>query len=210
MRHKALFLCLKESEMSKKLTTAQIENQAKLLGVETAALRAVIEVECKGSGFNTDNTPVILFERHVMRQRLIANGQSKIVDQMMIKRPDLCSKSTGGYGLSSTQHGRLNAAVQYHRVSALESASWGIGQVMGYHWKALGYASLQAFINAMYKDESSQLDAMCRYIKVNGLVNTLKNKDWKSFARGYNGAAYAKNNYDVKLANAYKIYRDQS
>ncbi|MCW8040473.1 N-acetylmuramidase domain-containing protein, partial [Acinetobacter entericus] len=57
---------------------------------------------------------------------------------------------------------------------------------------------------AMYKDEASQLDAMCRYIKVNGLINTLKNKDWKAFARGYNGPAFAKNNYDVKLANAYK------
>ncbi|RKG39934.1 N-acetylmuramidase family protein, partial [Acinetobacter sp. WCHAc060007] len=116
----------------------------------------------------------------------------------------LCNKTDGGYGLYSAQHGRLNAAAQYHRASALESASWGIGQVMGYHWKSLGYESLQAFINAMYKDEASQLEAMCRYIKVNGLVNSLKNKDWKAFARGYNGSAYAKNNYDVKLGNAYK------
>ena len=190
--------------MGKKLTAELVLEQAKKLGVESAVLRAVIEVECKGSGFNADNTPVILFERHVMRQRLIANGQSKIVDQMMIKRPDLCSKSAGGYGLYSAQHGRLNAAAQYHRASALESASWGIGQVMGYHWQSLGYKSLQTFINAMYKDEASQLEAMCRYIQVNGLVNALKNKDWKAFARGYNGAAYAKNSYDTKLANAYK------
>ena len=189
--------------MSKKLTDSQILSQAKALGVEATALKAVIEVECKGSGFNADGTPVILFERHVMRQRLIANGQVKIADQMMIKRPDLCNKTDGGYGLYSAQHGRLNAAAQYHRASALESASWGIGQVMGYHWQSLGYPSLQAFINAMYKDEASQLEAMCRYIKVNGLVNALKNKDWKAFARGYNGIAYAKNSYDIKLANAY-------
>ena len=63
---------------------------------------------------------------------------------------------------------------------------------------------LQAFVNAMYQDEASQLEAMCRYIKVNGLISALKNKDWKAFARGYNGPAFAKNNYDVKLANAYK------
>ena len=190
--------------MSKKLTEAQITAQAKALGIEVAALRAVIEVECKGSGFNADGTPVILFERHVFRQRLIANGKTVVADKAMRERPDLCSKSTGAYGLYSAQHGRLNAAAQYHRDSALESASWGIGQVMGYHWQALGYPSLQAFINAMYKDEASQLDAMCRYIKVNNLINALKNKDWKSFARGYNGAAYAKNSYDVKLGNAYK------
>lgn len=195
--------------MSKKLTDSQILSQAKVLGVEAAALKAVIEVECKGLGFNADGTPVILFERHVMRQRLIANGQSKIADQMMIKRPDLCNKTDGGYGLYSAQHGRLNAAAKYHRASALESASWGIGQVMGYHWQSLGYPSLQSFINAMYKDEASQLDAMCRYIQVNNLVNALKNKDWKYFAHGYNGSAYAKNSYDVKLANAYNKWGGQ-
>jgi len=190
--------------MSKKLTSDQIKNQALALGVEVATLRAVIEVECKGSGFNSDNTPVILFERHVMRQRLIANNKSKVVETMMIKRPDLCNTTAGNYGLYTAQHGRLNAASQYDRTSALESCSWGIGQVMGYHWKALDYPTLQSFINAMYKDEASQLEAMCRYIKVNNLVNALMNKDWKAFARGYNGVAYAKNSYDVKLANAYK------
>ncbi len=195
--------------MSKKLTEAQIAAQAKALGIEAAALRAVIEVECRGSGFNEDGTPVILFERHVMRQRLIANKRDIDLNLISVERPDLCSKSTGAYGLYSAQHGRLNAAAQYHRDSALESASWGIGQVMGYHWQALGYPSLQAFINAMYKDEASQLDAMCRYIKVNNLVNALKNKDWKAFARGYNGKAYAKNSYDIKLANAYKKWSVQ-
>ncbi|WP_121972717.1 N-acetylmuramidase family protein [Acinetobacter stercoris] len=190
--------------MSKKITHQQIQDQAKSLGIETASLRAVIEVECKSSGFNQDGTPVILFERHVMRQRLIANGKVDVAYRMMRQRPDLCNTISGGYGLYSAQHGRLNVAAQYDRTSALESASWGLGQVMGYHWKSLGYPSLQSFINAMYRDEASQLDAMCRYIKVNNLINALKNRDWKAFARGYNGSAYAKNNYDVKLANAYK------
>ena len=190
--------------MSKKLTEAQIQAQASKLGIEAAALKAVIEVECKGSGFNVDGTPVILFERHVFRQRLIANGKAATAEKAMRERPDLCSKTMGNYGLYSAQHGRLNAAAQYHRDSALESASWGIGQVMGYHWKALGYPTLQNFINAMYRDEASQLDAMCRFIVTNKLINALKNKDWKAFARGYNGAAYAKNSYDVKLGNAYK------
>ncbi|WP_168396576.1 N-acetylmuramidase family protein [Acinetobacter indicus] len=193
--------------MMKKLTEQQIQLQAQALGIDAAALKAVIEVECRGSGFNADGTPVILFERHVFRQRLIANGKAATADKAMRERPDLCSKTAGGYGLYSAQHGRLNAAAQYHRESALESASWGIGQVMGYHWKALGYPTLQNFINAMYRDEASQLEAMCRFIVTNKLINALKNKDWKAFARGYNGAAYAKNSYDVKLANAYKKAR---
>ena len=193
--------------MSKKLTEAQIQAQALGLGIEVAALKAVIEVECKGSGFNADGTPAILFERHVFRQRLIANKRDLDLALAIRERPDLCNKSAGGYGLYSAQHGRLNAAAQYHRDSALESASWGIGQVMGYHWKALDYPTLQNFINAMYRDEASQLDAMCRYIVTNKLINALKNKDWRAFARGYNGPAYAKNSYDVKLGNAYKKAR---
>lgn len=194
--------------MSKKITIAQIQLQAAELGIEPAALQAIHEVECRGSGFNADNTPVILFERHVMRQRLIASKLFSIVEKMEVEQPNLCSKTSGGYGLYSAQHGRLAAAAEYHRESALESCSWGIGQVMGYHWKSLGYKSLQAFVNAMYKDEASQLDAMCRYIKVNGLINALKNKDWKAFARGYNGIAFGKNRYDVKLANAYKKFAE--
>ena len=190
--------------MSKKITIAQIQRQAAELGIEPAALQAIHEVECRGSGFNADNTPVILFERHVMRQRLIAGKLFSIAEKMEVKQPNLCSKTSGGYGLYSAQHGRLAAAAEYHRESALESASWGLGQVMGYHWKSLGYKSLQAFVNAMYQDEASQLDAMCCYIKVNGLINALKNKDWKAFALGYNGKGYAKNSYDTKLANAYK------
>jgi len=122
----------------------------------------------------------------------------------MRERPDLCTKTPGGNGLYSAQHGRLNAATQYDRISALESASWGLGQVMGYWWKELGYASIQAFVNAMYKDEVSQLDAMCRFIKINKLDKYLRNQDWKNFALRYNGSAYAANSYDIKLANAYK------
>ncbi|MQZ31930.1 N-acetylmuramidase family protein [Acinetobacter haemolyticus] len=192
--------------MSKKLTKDQIALKAKELGIEAAVLQAVIDVECRGSGFNTDGTPVILFERHVMRQRLIANKKRSVADEMMRKRPDLCNTSSGGYGLYSQQHKKLDDAAKFDRTSALESCSWGIGQVMGYHWYNLGYDTLQQFINAMYKDEASQLEAMCRYIKNNGLVNALKNKDWKAFARGYNGPAYAKNSYDIKLANAYKLH----
>lgn len=192
--------------MTKKITLQQIAEAAKSINVPTAALQAVIKVEAKGSGFNHDGTPVILFERHVFRQRLIENGKAGIADKAMRQRPDLCAKTMGGYGLYSEQHGRLNAASQYDRTSALESASWGLGQIMGYHWNALGYPSLQAFINAMYKDEASQLDAMCRFIKLNGLDKYMRNQDWENFALRYNGKAYKNNNYDVKLANAFKEF----
>jgi len=88
--------------MSKKLTDAQIgaQAQAQALGVEAAALKVVHEVECRGSGFNPDSTPVILFER------LIAGKLFGIAEKMEIEQPNLCSKTSGGYDLYSVQHRR--------------------------------------------------------------------------------------------------------
>lgn len=192
--------------MSKKLTLDQITQAAKEINVPLAALRAVIDVECKGDGFNHDGTPVILFERHIFRRRLIANGKADIALKAMRERPDLCNTTDGGYGLSSAQHGRMAAATRYDRASALESASWGIGQILGYHWRDLGYVSLQSFINCMYRDELSQLQAMCKYIVRNGLVKYLQTQNWAMFAKNYNGPDYAANHYDIKLARAFKMF----
>ena len=193
--------------MSKKLTLDQIESQAKALNIETACLRAVIEVECKGDGFNSDGTPVILYERHKFYEGLRKIKWITKSNEWFKAYPDLCNPKAGGYGKYSEQHAKLQRATNLNREVALESCSWGIGQVMGYHWEALGYPSLQSFINAMYKDEASQLEAMCRYIKVNNLIGALQRKDWKAFAKGYNGVAYAKNEYDVKLANAHARFK---
>lgn len=192
--------------MSKKLTTAQLQSIANSYGIPVPALQAVPQVESRGDGFNSDGTPVILFEPHIFYKRLTKKGLIDIRTRVMRERPDLCypkwkPKSYGDKG--AYQHQRLTAASQYHRESALESASWGLGQVMGFNWKDLGYPSLQSFINAQYRDEASQLDTMCRFIQHNKLVDNLKNKDWAGFAYGYNGQGYKENHYHTKLAQAY-------
>lgn len=192
--------------MNKKLTLDQIKEQADKLGVSVAALRAVIDVECRGSGFNADGTPVILYERHKFYQGLRKINWITKSNEWFKQYPDLCNPKAGGYGKYSEQHAKLERAAKLNRDVALESCSYGIGQVMGYHWASLGYSSLQEFINAMYKDEASQLEAMCRYIKVNGLVKYLKELNWAAFANGYNGPAYAINNYDKKLDASHKKF----
>lgn len=194
--------------MSKTLNLQQISNAAKNLNVPVAALRAVIEVEARGKGFYDNGQPVILFERHVFWQRLTQRNLISLRDKANKERPDLCFPrwTTGSYGSFSAQHKRLEDAAAYHREVALESCSWGLGQVMGYHWKLLGYPTLQSFINAMFRDEAGQLDAMCRFIKVNRLDNYMRALDWAGFALGYNGSGYRANRYDEKLAAAYRKY----
>ena len=192
--------------MSKLISDVEIAAKAAEYGIEEAALRAVMEVECKGRGFNSDGSPVILFERHKFYQGLRAINWKTKAAELYKAYPDICNPNWGGYGKSSEQHSKLERAAALNREVALESTSWGLGQVMGFNWKSLGYPSLQAFINAMYKDEISQLDAMCRFIKVNGLLRYIKSKNWAAFAEAYNGPDYKRNSYDTKLAAAYEKY----
>ena len=192
----------------KTLTNEQIKDLANKHGIEYACLKAVVEVEAGGKGFIGD-VPKILYEPHIMYKQLTKKNYITIRNNLMKAHPNLCYPRWGTYkyGAESIQHSRLEIASQFNRDTALESCSWGLGQVMGYHWKALGYESLQAFINDMYESEAKQLEAMIRFIKVNGLLLALKSKDWVKFARGYNGTGYAKNKYHIKLANAYAKYK---
>ena len=190
--------------MSKFLTKLQVVAAANELDVEYAALKSVLEVECRSSGFFSTGEPAILFERHVFWRRLGNIRWFTKRLQIMAKHPRVCNKFSGGYGRFSGQHKKLAVAVRYNRDVALESASWGIGQVMGYHWEKLGYPSLQAFINDMYESEAKQLEAVVRYIKHFNLDGALRRRDWSAFAYGYNGKAYTKNNYDEKLKQAYR------
>lgn len=54
-----------------------------------------------------------------------------------------------------------------------------------------------------------QLDLFVRFIKGNKWDVFLRNKDWGSFARRYNGPGYAQNKYDKKLAAAYEKYKGE-
>lgn len=192
----------------KTLTNEQIKDLANKHDIEYAGLKAVVEVEASGKGFIGD-APKILYEPHIMHRLLTKKNYITIRNNLMKAHPNLCYPRWGTYkyGAESIQHRRLEIASQFNRDTALESCSWGLGQVMGFHWKSLGYESLQAFINDMYESEAKQLEAMIRFIKVNGLLLALKNKDWVKFARGYNGSGYAKNKYHIKLANAYAKYK---
>lgn len=188
----------------------KIQSEAKRLGVETAALRAILEKESSGSGFNADGTPKILYERHVMFRRLQANHNATVALNAMRSNPDLVHSSgygAGGYGKYSEQPKKLEAAAKVDRTSALESCSWGIAQIMGYHWKLCGFSSVQQFVNAMYKSEDSQFEVFVKFLEGSGIVPYLKKLDWANVALRYNGKNYKQNNYDVDLKRYYLKFK---
>ncbi|WP_287283649.1 N-acetylmuramidase domain-containing protein [Mesorhizobium sp.] len=99
---------------------------------------------------------------------------------------------------------RLKAACAIDETAALRSASWGLGQVLGENFRAAGFLTVQAMVEAMMADEALQLAAAVNFIAANRLDGRLRKHDWAGFAKGYNGASYAKNAYDIRLAEAFR------
>lgn len=186
---------------SKKLVEADYVRAATALGVSVAHVKTVCEVEARGTGFLSDGRPKILFERHVFYKRIDADKRAGAAASC----PDLCNSVSGGYIGNAAEYQRLERAQALDHDGALESCSWGLFQIMGYHWKALGYRSVFDFVEANQRCEGEQLDAFVRFVLLDKtLLTALRTNQWATFARAYNGKAYAKNQYDVKLAAAYR------
>lgn len=186
---------------------------AERLDVPLASIYAVNEVESKGKGFLDNGKPVILFERHIMYHQLAKARHEdddpaelkRHADQLATTNPALVNPKAGGYIGGTAEHQRLAMARLIDDTAALESASWGAFQIMGFHWKRLGYTSVQDFMAAMNAGESQQFDAFTRFIETDPVLHkALKARKWAEFAKLYNGPDYQRNFYDIKLQRAYE------
>jgi len=206
-------LALAGADCSNLLQHALLVKAAARLGVELAAVMAVNEVESQGSGFLDNGKPKILFERHIMYRQLSTprapgddpDDLKANADQLAVLQPNLVNPKSGGYAGGTAEHQRLANARLIDDLCALESASWGAFQVMGYHAVRLGYASVTDFADRMALNESEQFEAFVRFIEADpALLKALKGKKWAAFAKAYNGPNYARNLYDTKLERAYQ------
>lgn len=196
--------------MKPKLTLADFQAAAAMLGVDVPAVQAVTDVEALGGGFLPDDRPKILFERHVMYNQLIQEAGLGEAVRLAVANPDIINRTPGGYAGGAAEWDRLAKAITINRNCALQSASWGMFQIMGYHWQKLGFPNIQAFVNAMYESEAAQLNVFVKFVQLDNVMHkALQMHNWPTFARCYNGPNYAVNKYDVKLGNAYtKCYKE--
>jgi hypothetical protein len=166
------------------------------IGTKAAELWAVISVETSGCGYFDDRRPQILYERHLFYK----------MTQGKFPTSDINSPDPGGYAGGVKEYDRLARAVALDQNAAVQSASWGIGQVLGQNFKAAGFLDAPSMVTAMCGSEDAQLLAVARFLTANGLDRALRNHDWTGFARGYNGPNYTKFSYDTKLLQNYQKY----
>jgi hypothetical protein len=178
---------------------------AKELDVELASVKAVTEVEASAHGF-VGGKPKILFEGHEFWKRLKAHG----LDPTTCRAGNediLYPKWTKAHYLGGVrEHDRLDKARKIHEGAALESASWGLFQIMGYHWQSLGYSDVSTYARLMSESEGKQLESFTKFVQANDLTKYLRELQWASFALRYNGPRYRENRYDEKLQRAYRRY----
>ena len=192
--------------MPKTLTDEEIRQAASDLGIEAAVLKALIEVEGFGNGFLPDGRPKILFEGHIFYSQLKKAGTDP--DKMIRGNQDILfpRQTPAYYQGGAKEYGRLERAMAINREEALKSASYGRFRLLGLRYRESGFDSVDAFVTAHNESEYGQLNAFCNFLRSQKLDRYLKEKDWSGFARHYNGAGYAANQYDKKLEMTYRKY----
>ena len=115
------------------ISQAGMAKATQLLGVSPAEVWTVLSVETHGFGYLNDRRPAILFERHIFHKQTAGRFGAAY--------PAISSPAAGGYLGSVKEYDRLAQAAALDPHAALMSASWGIGQVMGFNFAAAGCCS---------------------------------------------------------------------
>lgn len=172
-------------------------------GVSARVLLAVAIVETAGvphARFDDRREPLIRFEGHYFDRLLQPKART------VARAAGLSAAKAGGVPNPASQAARwrlLDRASAIDPAAAFASTSWGLGQVMGSHWKALGYRDPQALAAEVRGSVEGQFRVMAAFLRIGELHKRLERGDIAGFSRLYNGPAFAKNRYDQKIAKAY-------
>ncbi len=192
-----------ESTRYSKLTDEDFRIVAEELGVEIAAIKAVVSIEAgvNMKGFWAPGIPVINFDRAMFnRYRASAKDKSGAKGE---KVPD----GLTGYALQEWTH--LINARKINAQGANMGTFWGMFQIGGFNYKFCGCESVDEMVKLMSYSELQQLELFAAFITNAGMLDDLKKKNWAGFARKYNGASYARRGYHTKMANAYNKFKNQ-
>lgn len=174
-----------------------IKKHAASFGIEWQAGAAFVQVESGGAGF--------------------VNGKITIQFEPVWFRRKAPFAPSGKWSANKVERQAqewlaFNDAFKLNANAAMESTSIGLGQIMGFHYKRLGYKTVGAMWDDAKVGEDRQIWQMFKFIATDArLLAALKNKNWHVVASIYNGAGYkelarkyGREPYDVSLRKAYQ------
>ncbi len=174
-----------------------LQAEAGRLGIEPAVAVAVLLAESGGDGFGPDGRLKIRFENHIFLQQWGAQNKP-VFDRFFTFspqeswkghqwRPNQESEWQNCHQSQAQEWQVLNFARNFVEEPALKSISMGSSQIMGFNFAALGYGSARAMFDDFQTGEEAQIRAFFRFVENQRLVIALRQKDYVTFARGYNG-----------------------
>lgn len=191
-----------------------ISHLAAELGVASQVLRALLRVESAGEGLVGGN-PVVRLEVHHLwsacspTERVAVDARFRVRGPRAWEGHEWRAAADGpwsplhcsGLAGQASEWSAVQVARAIDERAAIESTSWGAGQVLGTWWRQIGYASPSLFAFAM-ADEGAQLRAVVGVVRAMGLEGPLRSRAWAVVARTYNGPGQV-DWYAARLAEAY-------
>jgi len=163
---------------------------SKEFGLPVKRIKAVDSVESGGKGFDSATGKILIQFEPVWFKRKSPYTPS---GKWSVNKVDVQKREWEAF----------NDAFSKDQKGAMESTSIGRMQVMGFHWKLLGFKSVGEMWDCAKVSEANQLRLGLLFIRSNKKMFTaLLNGDYRTFAYYYNGAQYEKFDYHNRLAKA--------
>ena len=172
------------------------------LKVDAATAWSIMNVESGKAGFLADRRPQILFESHQFHNQ---TGGAYDATDPDISQPTWVRDYAGGAG----EYSRLAKAFALNGDVALKSASWGLGQIMGFNYHMAGYDSIALFVQDACASEAKQLQQFQAFLVSKGVLTALQDHDWTTVATKYNGTGQVAF-YAGRLNDSYTALQDDS
>ena len=190
--------------------TDPIHFTARRLGVPPNRIDAIRQVESAGKSFGSPMKALIRFEAHLWLKRVSPDKKDwaklnfRVVDG--VEQIATHSSGSGWENLQNKdQDGRWNdliLAVTIDRENAFECTSMGLFQILGEHYKRLGYESAEEMLKSFSQSEGVQWKGFEDFVDSDtDLHRALVSGDARAFARLYNGIRNV-NIYSPRLIGA--------
>lgn len=195
-----------------------INSLSRVLGIDPKAALATIAIESAGQSFGPDGNMLIRFENHVFRDEVGKTHPEKLpqVDDHFHYGSPIWTghqwrQDNGAWqdqhdGGQAEEWATFNLARKIDETAAMKSISMGAAQILGTNYLTVGYFTPQEMFNA-YNDkvtgEFNQVTGFFAYVQGANLTMAIRQQDWESFARSYNGVGQV-DYYAKAIANKYK------
>ena len=184
------------------LTEEDFNIVASELGVEVAAIKAVVKIEAgpKLEGFWAPGVPVANYVQSLFNKYKGKTKGRKLTDAKV-------PSGLSGYALKEWTS--LTNARKINADAADMGTYWGMFQIGGFNYKLCGCQSVEEMVEKISESEFRQLEMFAVFIRNAGMLESLKKKDWAAFARKYNGPSYAKRGYHTRMAKEYANFKNK-